>query len=291
MKRSVLAAAVLAISGSSYAAPFYLDVGTNYDGISAPAGDKVCDTCTSVKDELLFTYQSSTTIIDANDDDVIGAGDTIITDGGLAVGGIANNLVTGFTPNQTAFGESNNGLNNLGAGYSISFSITGLAGVVTGVSGSGVPLFTYGPGLIEMFVTFDGGPLVNFMDIAVAGGGATGVSTILEGTVDFTNTDGLYNDLFHSAHTSCNGDDSFFAIWTNCGEGAGEALAIDFFASFDTNIFVSDFTPDDPNSPNVFTLTSNHDGSATFAVPEPSTVLLLGGAAMLGGLARRKKKA
>ncbi len=290
MKRSVLAAAVLAISGSSYAAPFYLDVGTNYDGQIAPAGDKVCDTCTSVKDEILFTYQSSTTILDTNDDDQIGAGDTIITDGGLAVGGLGNNQVTGFTPNEVFGADSNNGYGE-NPGYLISFSITGLAGVVNGVSGTGVPLFTYGPGVIEMFITFDGVTFNNFMDIAVAGGGATGVSTILEGTVDFTNVDAGYNDLFHSAVASCEGDDSFFAIWSNCGEGAGELLAIDFFASFDTNIFVSDFTPDNPNSPTVFTLTSNHDGSATFAVPEPSTVLLLGSAAMLGGLARRKKKA
>ena len=61
----------------------------------------------------------------------------------------------------------------------ITFKVAGLNGVVTGVTGTGVPLFQYGPGLLEMFITFDGVNYNNFMDIALTGGGATGVSTVL----------------------------------------------------------------------------------------------------------------
>lgn len=288
MKKTLLAAALLAVGGSATAAPFYMDIGSNFDGQIAPAGDKVCDTCTSIKDELLFTYESSTTIVD-NGDGVIGAGDTIITDGGLAVGGLSTNQITGFSPNEVGGNDSNN---NYGSAFVndwiMSFSVTGLTGVVTGVN-AGVPQFAYGPGLLELFVSFDdGGSYNNFMDINVTGGGATGVSTILTGTADFTNVDAGFNDLFHSATYDCLGDDSFFGIWSTCGEGAGEMLTINFFASFDTNIFVSDFTD---NGDGTFSLTSDHDGSATFAVPEPSTLALLGGSMLLlGGMARRNKK-
>jgi len=279
MKKSLLAMSVLLAAGSVSADDFYVDVGTNY----GPAGGQVCPTCTSMKNEFLFTYQSSTTIFDTVNDNAIGAGDLLTTNGGLAVGPLSSNMVTGFTPNQVFTNNSNNGY---GSNYLISFSVTGLNGVVTGVSGSGVPQFTYGPGLLQMFITFDGTTFNNFMDVAITGGGATGVSTILLGKADFTNVDAGYNDLIHSGVTSCLGSDSFFDIWTNCGTGT----EIQFFASFDTNIFVSDFTYNP--GPDTFTLTSNHDGSATFSVPEPGTLALLGGSLVLmGGMARRNKKA
>jgi hypothetical protein len=202
------------------------------------------------------------------------------------VGGLATNQITGFLPAEVFGANSDNGY---GSDWLISFSVTGLAGVVTGVSG-GVPQFAYGPGLLELFLTFDGVSFNNFMDINITGGGATGVSTILTGTADFTNVDAGFNDLFHSGTFDCLGNDDFFSIWSNCGEGAGEMLTINFFSSFDTNIFVSDFTD---NGDGTFSLTSNHDGSGTFeAVPEPSTLALLGGSMLLlGGMARRNKKA
>lgn len=280
MKKSLIAASILLAAGNVSADPFYVDVGTNY----GPAGGQVCPTCTSMKNEFLFTYESSTTIFDTVNDNAIGAGDLLTTDGGLVVGGLPTNQITGFSPNQTFNTNSNNGYGN----WLMSFSVTGLNGVVTGVSG-GVPQFTYGPGLLELFITFDGTTFNNFMDIAVTGGGATGVSTVLFGKADFTTVDPGFNNIIHSGSTSCLGSDSFFDIWTNCGPAG---LDIQFLASFDTNIFVSDFTADDPNNPNLFTLTSNHDGSATFSVPEPGTLALLGGSLMMmGWMGRRNKKA
>ena len=179
MKKSLLAMSVLlaAGAGSVSADPFYLDVGINY----GPAAGQVCPTCTSMKDEFLFTYESSTTIFDTAPGNAISAGDLLTTDGGLAVGGfnvtgLSTNQVTGFTPNQALSNISNNGYGD----WLISFSVTGLNGMVTGVAG-GVPQFTYGPGLLQMYITFDGTTFNNFMDVAISGGGATGVSTILLG--------------------------------------------------------------------------------------------------------------
>lgn len=281
MNKTLLAASLLLAMGSASADPFYIDTG--FDASMTDSG-QVCATCTSMKGELLFTYQSTTTILEtpASNDDAIGAGDLIFTDGGLVVGPLANNMVTGFTPNEVFGANSNNGY---GSSWLLSFSTTGLAGVVTGVSGTGVPLFTYGPGLLELYITFNGTTFINFMDIAITGGGATGVSTVLTGVADFTSVDPSYNNLIHSGTTSCLGSDGFYDIWANCGI----AMPITFAASFDTNIFVSDFTWDGADT---FTLTSDHDGSATFSVPEPGTLALVGLSLLaMGGMARRNKKA
>ncbi len=289
MKKLLLASAMMVAGSAAIADPFYLDIGTNYDGQIAPNGGKLCDTCTSMKDELLYKYDSETTILDT-DGNGVDAGDLISTNGGLLTQNIAtlsSNLVTNLDPAEVLGTNSNNGLNS---DWFMTFSFVGLQGIVTDVANIGgnlVPQFAYGPGVIDLMITFDGVNYNNFMDIAIDGGIATGLSIVLDGRADFTNVDAGFNDLFHSGVADCAGDNSFYAIWSNCGEGAGEDLAIKFITSFDTNVLLSDFQPGP--APNTFVVSSNHDGSATFAVPEPSTLMLLSGAALMGGLARRRK--
>ncbi|MGS0759408.1 hypothetical protein ACVBEH_34150, partial [Roseateles sp. GG27B] len=68
--------------------------------------------------------------------------------------------VTQLLPAPVFNQNSNNGY---GLGYLLSFKISGLVGSVTGVTGGGIPLFSYGSGgMIEMLYTTDGTNFINF---------------------------------------------------------------------------------------------------------------------------------
>ena len=291
MNKLILSAAIFAAASSAQAGQFYVDAGTDFIGGGATiVNGKECDTCTSMKDEFLMKYDSNTNITDL-DANGISAGDLVSTSGGLEVGGftvagLTGNSITGFDPNQAFGTESNNGH---GDDWVISYSIKDLAGVVTGVTAD-VPSFAYGPGTLEMYVVFasDTSNFINFMDIAVTGGGTTGVGTILTGTADFTDVDASFNDLFHSGVQSCNGSDSFYDIWNECGDNVGESMTINFTGHFDTGVHASDFTN---NNDGTFTLTSSHDGSGTFDIPEPASLALFGLGLLGLGFTGRKKSA
>lgn len=279
----ICAAIALTAASAASATPFYLDIGADFEANATRELTKVCPTCTSKKNEFQYAYDSNTKLFDTDASGTISLGDLVTTNIGLSVGGWDTNFITNLLPGGS---QSNNGL---GSDYQISMNVVGLGGMVTTLSGAGVPGLSYGPGLLKLFLSFDDGATsTNFMNLKIAGGAPTGISTVLFGKVDFTGVDpSFYNNLFHSFGPSgCGGLTGFFDIWTACGPTATDELAINFNASQDTNVLLSDFQP----RPYGFEITSNHDGSGNFNIPEPSALLLMG-AAMLGfGASKRRAK-
>lgn len=287
----LLGCALATLSSVSMATPFYVDAGSNF----AAGNDKVCPTCTSLKNELTYAYQSVSTTVDSDGSGNLSVGDAISTSGGIGTGsgGIGSNVVTGFNPSESFGDNADNGYG--GTNWLMTFSFTGLQGIVTEYT-PGVALeIAYGPGgQFDLFFTDDGTTLYNFMDISVLGATTGSGGTILSGIADFTDVDVLTDadptndwmaNLLHSGGANCAGDTGFYDIWKNCdGSGIG-LITIGFLADFNTNatqIVVTD------NGAAGATLAGNHDGSAGFQLPEPGSLVLLASSLLLLGGSKRR---
>lgn len=291
MNFKLLAVSALIAAGTStaQAGQFYIDNGVNFAPDTVPP-TKVNATSTALKNELTVKYQSSTDIFFSNPAAGIQVGDSIITSGGLAVGTLPFNSITSLNPDQvfgTGFAD-----NGFGDDWILSFSFTNLAGTVNGFAGS-FPTLNYTSGTIEMLYSLDGTTFNNFMDLEVTGSALTGGANLeLRGFVDFTNVDAGFEDLFRLPDGT-----SFYNAWQQV-----PPLEIVFIVDQNTNPALATVTPFGPGAGGAtpangfagadgITITSNHDGSVTFqAVPEPSTVALLG-LGLLGFGAKLRKKA
>ncbi len=285
MNFKLLAVSALIAAGTStaQAGQFYIDNGVDFAPDTVPP-TKVNATSTALKNQMTLKYQSSTDIFFSDPAAGLQFGDTIVTSGGLAVGNIFENIITSLNPSQVGpFGSADNGFGN---DWNISFTLDNLVGTVNGFVG-GFPTLSYTGGTIEMLYTTDfGATYNNFMDLEVQTSSLVGGANLeLRGLVDFTNVDAGFEDLLHLADGT-----SFYDAWQQV-----PPLEIVFIVDQNTDPNAAVITPfgdDGLGNPEGITIASNHDGSLTFqAVPEPSTVALLGLGLLGFGVKLRKKAA
>lgn len=286
LNKTLLASGMLAASMSVNASPFYVDLfGT---GVGFGAADATnCATCTGDKTEIDYSYSSSTTITlgTANS---IAVGDVINTTGGLNVGDLnsyATNRFSGFLPGTFSRGFTNDPTSATSSnwGLSLAFNLTGAIDALA--APNVVSEVKYTGGLVEIFlIKFDGlgnvSSATNIFDVTVTGSdNSNGSNFLVLGDVSFNGNES-YTNMFHSDTFACAGDNSFFAL-------ASCVPPVKVAATFDQNL--NNATADKIDDFH-YKIAGDHNGSLSFNVPEPSTLMLLGGA-LLGLSATRRNKA
>lgn len=250
---------------------FYIDVGADYgdNGFAQAAGNNT----TGWLNEMTYVYQSNTVVTDA---DLNGpdAGDSIITTGGFTDGDISSvslNQITGFNPSQSVIDPSSpskNGYGNWGITFQFELFGTLGTGLTTNFTSGNITFYYYDATtpttgqFLELF-TIDisstqqsvGGPRLTGTITSFGAGSVNGVAV---------------GDVF------------------NFSQGNFDEL-VDIASSVDFNTDPSQITSQN-NGDGTWTLTGQHDGSVSFAVPEPSSLAVVGlGLLGLAGLGRRRK--
>lgn len=290
LNKTLLASSMLAVSMSVSASKFYVD--TAGTGIGSGLGDPTnCATCTNDKDELTYQYVSATDIT-TSVANTISVGDSLVTKGGLDFTSQATlnssfdaNNFSAFNPTNVSRGYNSDRTNGNPLSWSLSF-VFNLVGTVQAVSATDLDL-NYTGGIFEVYLaTYSAAGDVsatNIFDINITGSDASNGSNFLVfGEVGFSgNEPAIYQNMFHDNVLSCGGSSSYFAL-VNC------TPKLKVGARFDQNL---DYPLIDLTStPGHALIGGTHNGSLSFNVPEPTTLMLLG-SALLGLSATRRKKA
>jgi len=286
----ILTASVISMmfAGAASADSIYLNLGTDYDTNGSAT--------TTWFDELDMDYLSNTVVTDAdtsfdgNPANYLSVGDTTVTNVGMSIGQTAADYhsthVTALGGINPFNGDDNTFLNNWG----ITFGITDLQGVITAIDGNVISL-AYQAATIEVFMydysvnVIDGttdisSGLTHVFDLNMTVGGDTGNSTVLTGNV--TN----FFDSFNGVAAS----DIFNIAYGNDEITFGAASLLDGGLRFLVSNDTEDAAAPTFNQEGKLVLAGQHDGSIDFAVPEPTSLAILG-LGLLGFAGTRRRKA